>query len=176
MFQLRVARAHAQMGLRTEALKSLDLATGLLSEGHHDRDPSWAWWVSERGFTHATGAMLGGLGDWAAAIDPIQRALTAAPEGADRDRFLYLCILLHAQFEARAWREAEATSVQLIPLLGIVRSTRPLVRLTATLDRFRCDARIPSGFRDTFEDLRRAVAAASAQPLVTAGPPTPRRL
>jgi tetratricopeptide (TPR) repeat protein len=100
MFQLRVARAYAQMGLRRLAVKTLDRATGLFYEGTSERDPAWSWWISERGFDHATGAMLGGLGDWKAAIDPIHRALAAAPDHARRDRFLYMCVLLHAHFRA----------------------------------------------------------------------------
>jgi hypothetical protein len=134
MFRLRVARAYAQMGLRSAALKEMDTALGRFHEGTGDRDPGWSWWISERGFAHATGAMLGGLGDWKAAIDPIQRALAAAPARARRDRFLYLCILLHAQLKAGAWRDAEATAGDLVPLIGHVRSSRPLARLMATIE------------------------------------------
>lgn len=169
MFQLRVARAHAQMGLRTEAMRVLDLATGLLSEGVSDRDPGWAWWVSERGFTHATGAMLGSLGDWRAAIDPIEKALAAAPQGAHRDRFLYLCILLHAQMEAGAWHDAEATVHDLLPMLGRVRSRRPRTRLSATLDRFGRERMLPRGTQDMIKYVRGAAhgSARSAPPCGT---------
>ncbi|MFC6881478.1 MULTISPECIES: hypothetical protein [Actinomadura] len=153
MFKLRVARAYAQMGLRTEATKTLDSATGLLSEGVSDRDPGWAWWVSERGFNHATGAMLGSLGDWKAAIDPISHALMVAPHKARRDRFLYLCVLMHAQLEAGAWHDAESTVDQLLPLLGTVRSTRPLTRLSATLDQFRRNERPPRSARRIIDDI-----------------------
>jgi hypothetical protein len=133
MFQLRVARAYAQMGLRRLAVKTLDTATGLFYEGTSERDPAWSWWISERGFDHATGAMLGGLGDWKAAIDPIHRALDAAPGHARRDRFLYLCVLLHAQIKVGAWRDAAATAERLVPYIGQVRSARPLARLIATI-------------------------------------------
>jgi tetratricopeptide (TPR) repeat protein len=134
MFRLRLARAYAQMGLRRMALKTLDTATGLFYEGARGRDPAWSWWISERGFHHATGAMLGALGDWKAAIEPIHSALEAAPEEASRDRFLYMCVLLHAQIKVGAWREAETTAGELVPYIGNVRSTRPLVRLLATLN------------------------------------------
>ncbi|WP_242911362.1 hypothetical protein [Actinomadura terrae] len=157
MFQLRVARADAQRGLRTEATRTLSLAVGLLSEGVSDRDPGWAWWVSERGFTHATGAMLGSLGDWRAAIDPVQRALAAAPPEARRDRFLYLCILMHAQLNAGAWRDAETTADDLIPLLGSVRSSRPLTRLATTLTQFYRHPAPPRGTRHTVGDIRQIV-------------------
>ncbi|QXJ21225.1 hypothetical protein AGRA3207_002059 [Actinomadura graeca] len=162
MFRLRVARAYAQMGLRTEATRTLAHATGLLSEGVHDRDPGWAWWVSERGFTHAAGAMLGGLGDWKAAIDPIQRALAAAPPEAHRERFLYLCVLMHAQLEAGAWRDAEPTAREIVPLLRTVRSGRPLARLSATLDRFHRDGRPPRAARGIVGDLRHAMGGGQA--------------
>jgi hypothetical protein len=46
MFQLRVARAYAQMGLRHLALKTLDTARGLFYEGTSARDPAWSWWIS----------------------------------------------------------------------------------------------------------------------------------
>jgi tetratricopeptide (TPR) repeat protein len=133
MFQLRVARAYAQMGLHRMAIKTLDTATGLFYEGSSERDPAWSWWISARGFDHATGAMLGGLGDWKAAIDPIQRALDAAPDHARRDRFLYMCVLLHAQIKVRACRDAAATAERLVPYIGQVRSARPLARLIATI-------------------------------------------
>lgn len=133
MFQLRVARAYAQMGLRQMALTTLDTATGLFYEGTSERDPAWSWWISERGFDHATGAMLGGLGDWKGAIDPIHRALDAAPDSARRDRFLYMCVLLHAQIKVGAWRDAVATAERLISYIGQVRSARPLTQLIATI-------------------------------------------
>lgn len=133
VFQLRVARAYAQMGLRRMAVKTLDTATGMFYEGTSDRDPAWSWWISERGLDHATGAMLGGLGDWKAAIDPIHRALDAAPGDARRDRFLYMCVLLHTQIKVGAWRDAAATAERLVPSIGQVRSARPLARLIATI-------------------------------------------
>jgi hypothetical protein len=141
MFQMRLARAYAQMGLRPMALTAMDTARGLFYEGTGDRDPAWSWWISERGFDHATGAMLGGLGDWRPAIEPIQRAIEAAPGHARRDLFLYLCVLLHAQMEAGAWRDGAATAERLVPLLGQVRSTRPLARLMATIGGARRSAR-----------------------------------
>jgi len=133
MFHMRTARAYAQMGLRSMALTEMDTARGLFYEGTGDRDPAWAWWLSARGFDHATGAMLGGLGDWKAAIDPIQRAIEAAPAHARRDRFLYLCVLLHAQLEAGAWHDGAATAERLVPFIGQVGSSRPLARLMATI-------------------------------------------
>jgi hypothetical protein len=133
MFQMRMARAYAQMGLRSMALKAMDTAKGLFYEGTSERDPAWSWWISERGFDHATGAMLGSLGDWKAAIEPVQRAMEAAPGDAHRDRFLYLCVLLHAQLEAGAWRDGAMTAECLVPYIGQVRSARPLARLMATI-------------------------------------------
>lgn len=133
MFQMRMARAYAQLGLRSMALSTMDTARGLFYEGTGDRDPAWSWWISERGFDHATGAMLGSLGDWKAAIEPIQRALEAAPGHARRDRFLYLCVLLHAQLKAGAWRDGAVTAEHLLPYIGQVRSARPLARLMATI-------------------------------------------
>jgi hypothetical protein len=143
MFHMRVARAYAQMGLRSMALAAMDTARGLFYEGTGDRDPAWSWWVSERGFDHATGAMLGGLGDWKPAIDLIQRAIEAAPGEARRDRFLYLCVLLHAQIKASAWRDGAATAERLLPSIGQVRSSRPLARLMATIGEARGTAHSP---------------------------------
>ncbi|RBQ14158.1 hypothetical protein DP939_42115 [Spongiactinospora rosea] len=160
MFTLRIARAYAQMGLRTEAVRALDTTRGRLSEGVGVRDPHWAWWVSERGLAHATGAMLGGLGEWGSAIDPIQRALEAAPESAYRDRFLYLCVLMHAYVEAGARHDAERVADDLLPLLGTVGSSRPLARLRETLDRFSRDHGQPRGVRDTVGEIRQAVNSA----------------
>ena len=107
------------------ALRAMDTAKGLFYEGTSERDPAWSWWISERGFDHATGAMLGGLGDWKAAIEPVQRAMETAPGDAHRDRFLYLCVLLHAQLEAGAWRDGAMTAERLVPYIGQVRSARP---------------------------------------------------
>src|SRR5690348_7902427 len=49
MFQLRLARAHAQAGHSGDAFRALARSRALLQDGASDRDPSWAWWVSERG-------------------------------------------------------------------------------------------------------------------------------
>lgn len=134
MFRLRLARAYAQMGLRGDAFRALDHAHGLLLEGVSDDDPTWSWWISERGFHHATGAMYGTLGEWREAIDPLRRALDVTPAHADRDRFLYLCVLLHAHIEVGAWRDAETTATDLAALIGVVGSDRPLARLVATTE------------------------------------------
>ncbi len=133
MFRLRAARVHAQMGLSGDALRLLDHARCLLFDGVSDRDPAWSWWISTRGMDHATAALHGSLGDWRRSIEPLCRALEATPAAATRDRFLYLCALLHAQIELRSWSDAESTALQLAPLIGKVGSDRPLARLAATL-------------------------------------------
>jgi hypothetical protein len=135
MFRLRAARVHAQMGLPGEAFRFLDHARALLFDGVSDRDPAWSWWISPRGFDFATGAMHGTLGRWKAAPQPLYHALAATPTSATRDRFLYLCTLLHAHIEINAWRDAESTANDLAPLIGAVGSDRPLARLAATIER-----------------------------------------
>jgi hypothetical protein len=135
MLRLRAARAHAQMGLPSEAFRLLDHARSLLFDGVSDRDPAWSWWISPRGFDFATAAMHGTLGHWKAAIQPLYRALEATPTSATRDRFLYLCALLHAHIEISAWRDATSTANDLAPLIGTVGSDRPLARLAATIER-----------------------------------------
>jgi tetratricopeptide (TPR) repeat protein len=133
MFRLRLARGYAQLGLRREAFDTLDHARSLLLDGVGDRDPAWSWWVSERGLYSATAAMHGTLGDWRAALGPLRRALEAAPPHAHRDRFLYLCTLLHAQLDVGDRREAGVTAEALAGLTGRVGSARPLARLMATV-------------------------------------------
>jgi hypothetical protein len=95
--------------------------------------------------------MHGTLGDWNSAIAPLHRALHATPTSATRDRFLYLCMLLHAQIELNAWRDAESTAGQLAPLISTVGSDRPLARLATTIHRL--------GLRETASAarLRRAI-------------------
>jgi tetratricopeptide (TPR) repeat protein len=158
MFQLREARSYAQMGLRHDALKTLKRAKGLLLDGVSDHDPKWAWWVSERGFTHATGLMLGSLGDWATAIEPVHRALEMAPPQDRRDRFLYLCALTHAQTKVGAWNDAQASAEQLISLVDTVHSPRPLATLAATIGRHGRPRRLPSTLDDTVEEICRRAA------------------
>lgn len=135
MFRLRAARVHAQMGLSRDAFRLLDRARGLLFDGVSDRDPAWSWWISTRGMDFATAAMHGTLGDWRRSIEPLHRALEATPAAATRDRFLYLCALLHAQIELKSWQDAESTALQLAPLIHTVGSDRPLARLAATIRR-----------------------------------------
>jgi hypothetical protein len=142
MFRLRAARAHAQMGLETEAFRIRDDVRSLLLDGVCDRDPSWAWWVSPRGLTFATAAMHGSLRDWKRAISPLHQALEETSANAFRDRFLYLCVMLHAQIEAGALRDAQASAQALAPLIGAVGSERPLARLWATIERVR-ELRVP---------------------------------
>lgn len=160
MFQLRVARAYAQMGQRSDALQTLDHATSLFFDGVTDRDPVWSWWISERGINSATAAIYGSLGDWNRAISPLCRALQATPVAAHRDRHLYLCVLLHAHIELGTWREAERTAEQLAPLICTVGSARPLARLRATLDQLN---EHPGGRRRLIaatEPVQRAIDAA----------------
>src|SRR4029079_2112172 len=90
-----------------------------------------------RGLNSATAAIHGGLGDWGTAIPFLYRALEGTPVGAHRDRHLYLCVLLHAQIEAGAWRDAETTVDALVPLIGMVGSARPFARLTESIDHIR---------------------------------------
>ena len=151
MFRLRAARVHAQMGLSGDAFRLLDHARSLLLDGVSHRDPAWSWWVSPRGLDFATAAMHGTLGDWHNAIEPLHRALEATPAGATRDRFLYLCALLHAQIELNAWRDVESTAHQLAPLIGTVGSDRPMARLAATIHR------VSNPENSSAQRLRRAV-------------------
>jgi tetratricopeptide (TPR) repeat protein len=134
MFRLRMARAYAQMGNRGDALRALNHAASLFFDGVSNHDPTWSWWVSERGLNSATAAIYGSLGDWKLAIPLLCRTLQATPGDAHRDRHLYLCVLLHAQVEVGAWREAEHTAAQLAPLIRTVGSARPLARVKATID------------------------------------------
>jgi tetratricopeptide (TPR) repeat protein len=164
MFQLRVARAYAQMGLRADALKVLGEANARLADGVSDRDPAWSWWISERGFSHATGALFGCLGEWGAAIEPVQRALEAAPLHARRDRFLYLCVLLTAQLGADARHDAEGTAHSLIPLIGSIQSTRPLATLAGAIDNSRRRGGHSPKTRDLIEQIWPQIHAALPDP------------
>ncbi|WUI04125.1 hypothetical protein OHR68_20780 [Spirillospora sp. NBC_00431] len=144
MFRLRDARAMAQLGARRQAMRAFDRALSSLYDGPSDRDPAWAWWISERGFRHASGAMHCSLGEWSLAIDLIHQAVEAVPPADRRSRFLYLCVLLQALAEAGAWREAEEAVRELVPLLGAVNSVRPLATLRSTLERVHLSG-VPSG-------------------------------
>jgi tetratricopeptide (TPR) repeat protein len=151
LFQERVARTYAQMGLRNDALNAMARGASLLYDGVSDRDPAWSWWVTECGLAQATGALFGSLGDWQAALDPMQRALEISPGSDRRDRFRFLCILLRAQLEIAAWRDAQSSAENLIALIGTVGSPRPMVTLTAAIKQLRRSRRLPSTLEDTLE-------------------------
>ncbi|MFJ2577330.1 helix-turn-helix domain-containing protein [Kitasatospora aureofaciens] len=153
--RIRKARALAQTGDRARTLTELDAARGALNESIASRDPSWAWWVNERELAGHQGESYLSLGDPAAAMSGIQRALDLSRETASNGRreISYSAALLEAAVRAQAWRDGESVMVTMPPLLEVVSSGRSRHRLRATLGEIVRAHHAPAWLSDLAHDV-----------------------
>ncbi|WP_436733053.1 DNA-binding protein [Streptomyces sp. URMC 125] len=151
LFHVREARAHAQLGRRRDALRSLSTARELCADGPSAQDPPWAWWFDRAELDGHHGLVLADLGD----VDGAAALLHAAVESGDGPayRSLFAADLARVLVRAGAWREAGTWLSPLAETAPRMGSVRALNSLGRALDAVEHGRRVPRGLRDTARDL-----------------------
>lgn len=124
MFTLRAARAAAQMGEHTRAHDLIGRTRSSYLDGPRDRDPAWAWWLTEAEISGHHAIIHADAGQWTHAIEQFAAAchLTTGWAGAAP---IYQANLLWALAHTQAWDEAETVLVRdVLPHQGQVASVR----------------------------------------------------
>ncbi|MEV2276930.1 DNA-binding protein [Nocardiopsis sp. NPDC049922] len=137
LFTLRAARAAAQMGEHTRARDLIEATRSSYLDGLRDRDPAWAWWLSEAEIDWHHGMICADTGQWGQAVERFAAACHQ-PEGYAWAASIYQASLLWALAHAQAWAEAETVLVRdVLPHRGevaSVRTERTLARAARLLD------------------------------------------
>ncbi|MBB4913774.1 hypothetical protein [Streptosporangium saharense] len=155
LFQMRRARALAQLDERRDALKALSAAHAHLGDGVGSSDPPWAWWIDDHELAYHEAVCHGDLGSWDRAVEVIGRAVEGCEAGRTRCSFNDRAQQLDILVRAGAWREAEPVLVTLLAEVGEVGSHRTDNLLTTVADRLgRSKAALPSTLSDATAELR----------------------
>ncbi|MFC5180406.1 hypothetical protein [Actinomadura harenae] len=173
LFELRAARALAQGGDRTRALRTLDAASGALQESLHPRAPHWTWWLDTSELNWHRGILHMELGDLNTAMpyldeaargrlarDPYVPAIHTGPvtaHGEEWGRAAYndLVHLLLALTLAKAWRETEALTATVADFTHEVVSARTEVMLRTAIRRMLRTGGPSSTLTDLAEQIAR---------------------
>ncbi|WP_329521047.1 hypothetical protein [Spirillospora sp. NBC_01491] len=160
LFDLRRARALAQMGDRPAAFAALDHATGAVTASITARDPKWTWWLDGAELAWHRGMLHVELGEW----DPAITAITESASGRTnarrrastrtRARYNDLAQLLEVLVHIEAWNEAEPVLIEVLDQAAEVGSARTTNILTGVVDGI-VRRRGPSVIVDAAMDLRR---------------------
>ena len=156
LFLARKARALAQSGDQS-ALALLPEIRDLYQHGVSDTDPAWAWWIDDRELAWHEAMVERDLGLASKAIDSFERSVMATPADEIRSQYLHRAYLLQSQVDNSTWDAAERTARELIPLSREVASTRTAVILRSISSQLAMNSRVPSGFREQFSALGRAL-------------------
>lgn len=168
IFQLREARALAQLGARSDALRLAAEASSAFEDGATREDPEWSWWVWPSEVAgHAAWTRLE-VGDDRGAVKALQRTVEAFPLRHPNNRFFWLARFLGAALEASAWSDAETVIDQILPVVGEVRSGRSVRLLQAGIQHL-ATASTPPRVVDAGTHLAEVMSAAGYDAL-RAGP------
>lgn len=129
LFDVRAARALAELGARHDALRRFDRARNAFLDDPAPRDPTWTWWFDERELTGHHGLLHASLGNHDEAIPLLHKAADESTE--PWARYIYRTHLLRTLLAAGADHDAVATDV--IPMIGTIASART-EKLLCTLD------------------------------------------
>ncbi|HEY4460303.1 MAG TPA: hypothetical protein VGN81_38695 [Pseudonocardiaceae bacterium] len=122
LFDVRAARALAELGARDAALRRFDRARSAFFDGPAPRDPTWTWWFDERELAGHHGLLHASLGNHDAAIPLLHKAVTESTE--PWALYIHRAHLLRVLLAAGARQEAESAAIDLIPMVGTVASAR----------------------------------------------------
>ncbi|MCK9871368.1 DNA-binding protein [Nocardiopsis dassonvillei] len=137
MFTLRAARAAAQMGEHARARDLIEATHSSYLDGPRDRDPAWAWWLSQAEICWHHAMIHADIGQWTQAVELFAAACRPSA-GYAWAASIYRASLLWALAHAQAWDEAETVLVRdVLPHQGevaSVRTERTLARAARLLD------------------------------------------
>lgn len=159
LFRLREARALAGLGDRSGALASMAQAESALSNSVHSTDPPWTWWVTQAELAWHAAMMHASLDEWPKAVEWFSRSVELGrPEGialrgddhgghSRRGLYVHTAYLLDALVRVRDWQRAEAVAIEVLPMVGVIGSNRPMTLLRDTTTSAR-RAKAPSTVAD----------------------------
>lgn len=110
----QAARAHARLGDRNAAERSLDAGARLAQAAgkNPDREPPWIYFFDENRFTVQRALVLRELGDYRTAADLFHDAVDRLPATYQRDRAVYLARRAQALALAGELEEAGAVAAE----------------------------------------------------------------
>ena len=144
LFDVRAARALAELGARHDALRRFDRARSAVLDGPAPRDPSWTWWFDERELAGHHGLLHAALGEYDKAVALLRQAVDGSATRANLRWALYSyrAHLLQVLLAAGAYADAEPIAIDLVPMVGTMAGARtekllgtltPSPRLPSTL-------------------------------------------
>jgi transcriptional regulator with XRE-family HTH domain len=107
IFQLREARALAQLGDGTSALRLAEAAASAFEDGATGEDPKWSWWVDTSEVMGHVAWTLVEAGQPRRAGPILQRSVEACPAAHANNHLFRLARYLGAAVDAKAWSDAE---------------------------------------------------------------------
>lgn len=122
LFDVRAARALAELGARHDALRRFDRARNAFLDGPAPRDPGWAWWFDERELAGHHGLLHASLGNHDAAVRLLHQAVAGSKE--PWASYIYRAYLLRTLLVAGARDDAEQIALDTLPMVGTVASAR----------------------------------------------------
>ncbi|GAA2636196.1 helix-turn-helix transcriptional regulator [Actinomadura fulvescens] len=163
LFDLRRARALAQMNDCAAAFRALEQAAATIGESITERDPSWTWWLDDAELAWHRGMLHIELDEWGRAVDCMAasaRTRTNARRLAStrtRARYNDLAHLLEALVHVQQWNAAESVIADVLDQAAEVGSARTAKLLRGVVAQVARD-RAPSTVADASEDLRQLLA------------------
>lgn len=122
LFDVRAARALAELGANHAALRRFDRARSAFLDGPAPRDPAWTWWFDDPELAGQHGLLHASLGNHDAAIPLLHKAAEAATQ--PWARYIHRAHLLRVLLAAGARRDAEPVAVDLVAMVGTIAGAR----------------------------------------------------
>jgi tetratricopeptide (TPR) repeat protein len=135
IFELREARAMAQLGAGSEAIRAAEHAAARYWDGATREDPKWSWWVDTSEIEGHVAWAYVEAGEPARAVPMLQRAIEACPPNHANNHFFRLSRHLGATVDVGAWDDAEEILRRLLPYAAEVRSGRAVRLLRGSVNR-----------------------------------------
>jgi tetratricopeptide (TPR) repeat protein len=157
LFDVRAARALAELGAQDAALRRFDRARSAFLDGTAPRDPTWTWWFDERELAGHHGLLHAALGHHDAAIALLNQAVdgSAAREDLRWACYIYRAHLLRVLLAAGALADAESVAVAIAPMVGTIAAARTEKLLRALPP----DPGLPSTLGDALRDIASGLPA-----------------
>ncbi|WP_406291535.1 hypothetical protein [Embleya sp. NBC_00896] len=153
LFLMRRARAVNQFGEHTKALDLIAETLGRHREGHHARDPAWAWWLDEAEITWHHAMIHADNRRWTRAIPLFEQSAAARAPGTRSAHYDH-AHLLHALARTHAWHDVdELLHSRIAPLHPRIASPRT-TNLLAHTAHLMTSHRTRTAPREAAHDLR----------------------